>query len=115
MGNRLRFSDQFLEILSHDTLQLMSDEANFHLSGCVNKQNLQYWAEENPKENFMRPLHRERVTVWCGVKQFGIIGPYFFENENGSVVTMNSARYVKMLQNVLPPELQRHGIQPQMI
>ncbi|PSN47210.1 hypothetical protein C0J52_07880 [Blattella germanica] len=52
-GNRLRFSEQFLEILSHDTLLLI----------CVNKQNFWYWAEENPKEIFMQLLHRECDTV----------------------------------------------------
>jgi len=27
-----------------------SDEAHFHLSGTVNKQNFQYWFESNPRE-----------------------------------------------------------------
>ncbi|KAJ4437679.1 hypothetical protein ANN_17824 [Periplaneta americana] len=69
----------------------MSDEAHFHLSGSVNKQNFRNWAEENPKEINMRPLHSERVTVWCGVAQFGIIGPYFVKMK---METVNCARYV---------------------
>ncbi|KAJ4432951.1 hypothetical protein ANN_15208 [Periplaneta americana] len=64
MGNRLRFVKQFLEILSNNIVLLVLDEAHFHLSGGVNKQNFRYWAEENPKEINMRPLHIERVTVW---------------------------------------------------
>lgn len=28
----------------------MADEAHFHLSGCVNKQNFYYWAQENPQQ-----------------------------------------------------------------
>ena len=26
-------------------------------------------------------MHPQRVTVWCGFWEGGIIGPYFFENE----------------------------------
>jgi hypothetical protein len=36
---------------------LSSDEAHFHLSGCVNKQNFRYWAENNPQQLHERPLH----------------------------------------------------------
>ena len=46
---------------------LMTEEAHFHLSGCVNKQNYRYWAPENPQEFHQRPLHSERLTVWCGI------------------------------------------------
>jgi hypothetical protein len=28
---------------------LSSDEAHFHLSGCINKQNFRHWAENNPR------------------------------------------------------------------
>jgi hypothetical protein len=56
----------------------MSDEAHFHSSGCVNKENFCYWIEENPQRLRLRPLHSARVTVWCGVANFGVVGPYFF-------------------------------------
>jgi hypothetical protein len=54
----------------------MTDEAHFHSSGCDNEQNFRYWAEENPQQLHPRPLHRARVTVWCGVANFGVKGPY---------------------------------------
>jgi hypothetical protein len=50
---------------------VLSSDAHFHLSGCINKQNFRRLHE--------RPLHSERVTVWCSITGFGIIGPYFFE------------------------------------
>ncbi|GBM32146.1 hypothetical protein AVEN_11929-1 [Araneus ventricosus] len=84
------------------------DEAQFHLSGCVNKQNFLYWAPNNPRKIHERPLHSERVTVWCAVADSGVIGPYFFE-ENGKAVTVTSARYVDMLGNFLQPKLYQHG------
>ena len=57
----------------------MSDEAHFHLNGAVNKQNCRYWSPENPRIFHERPLHSPKVTVWCAVGKFGVIGPYFFE------------------------------------
>jgi len=66
---------------------LSGDEAHFHISGAVNKQNFCYWAERNPRELQERPLHCPRVTVWCAVADFGVIGPYFFE-EGGATVTV---------------------------
>jgi hypothetical protein len=47
----------------------------------------------------------QRVTVRCGVANFGVIGPYFFEDEVGLAVTVTSARYVEMLWNFLTPQI----------
>ena len=82
-----------------------SDEAHFHLSGTVNKQNFRYWAANNPRQLHKRPLHSPKVTVWCSVSQFGVIGPYFFEDENRTV-TVTSARYVVMLETYLQHRLE---------
>jgi hypothetical protein len=91
---------------------LMTDAANFHHRGNINSQNCRYWASENPRDIHQKPLHFE-VTVWCGVASYGVIGPYFFENEAGRTVTVNSASYTKMLRTFLEPELQRLGIENQ--
>ena len=84
---------------------ITSDEAHFHLSGYVNKQNFRYWSESNPRSLHEKPLHSERVTVWCAITNFGVWGPYFFEEEE-KVVSVTSSRYVQMLQNFLKPKLQ---------
>ncbi|PNF36352.1 hypothetical protein B7P43_G00525 [Cryptotermes secundus] len=42
----------------------MSDEAHFHSSGFVNKQNFHYWSATNPKELYETPLYSSEVTVW---------------------------------------------------
>ena len=88
---------------------LMSDEAHFHLNGAVNKQNCLYWSPDNPHNIHQQPLHSDRVTVWCAVAPFGIIGTYFFE-ENGVTLIANSARYIEMITNILRPELRRRRI-----
>jgi hypothetical protein len=41
----------------------------------------------------------------CEVENFGVIGPYFFEGEDGRAVTVTSARYVETFRNFLTPEL----------
>jgi hypothetical protein len=70
---------------------LMTDEANFHLCGNVNSQNCRYWAAENPRNIHQKPQHSEKVIVRCGVASFGVIDPYFFEDEADRAVTVNSA------------------------
>ena len=53
-----------------------------------------------------KPMHPQRVTVWCGLWAGGIIGPYFFQNEAGQTVTVNGVRYREMITNFLWPELE---------
>jgi hypothetical protein len=42
-----------------------------------------------------------------------VIGPYFFEDEAGRAVTVNSACYTEMLSTFLEPVLQRLGVENQ--
>ena len=58
-----------------------SDEAHFIFDGYVNKQNCPIWDPENPQVTEERPLHLEKVTVWCALRSEGVNGPYFFEND----------------------------------
>jgi len=76
----------------------------------VNKQNCRYWAPENPQALHQRPLHSERLNVCCGIASFGVLGPYFFEDNEGAAVTVTSERYVAMIRNFCEPELRRRGI-----
>jgi hypothetical protein len=39
-----------------------------------------------------------------------VIGPYFFEDDEGIAVTVTSDRYTKMLWNCLAPQLGWHGL-----
>ena len=106
-------SEQLLEMLNDDgviSTVIMTEEAHFHLSGYVNKQNYHYWAPENPQQLQQRPVYSERLTVWCGIASFGVIGPYFFEENEGAAVTVTSKRYVAMLRNFCEPELRSRGI-----
>ncbi|GFV86481.1 transposase [Trichonephila clavipes] len=66
-----------------------SDEAHLWLNGYVNKQNCRIWSEANPQVYVETPLHPEKLTVWCALWAGGIIGPYFFKNDEGHNVTVN--------------------------
>jgi len=53
MANRRIHSKQLLQMLNDDGVintVLMTDEAHYHLSGYVNKQDYRYWAPENPQD-----------------------------------------------------------------
>ncbi|GFT30330.1 tc3a_0 protein [Trichonephila clavipes] len=88
-----------------------SDEAHFWLNGYVNKQNCRIWSEPNPQVYVETPLHPEKLTVWCALWAGGIIGPYFFKNDEGHNVTVNGDRYRAMITNFFIPELNIHDVQ----
>lgn len=98
----------FKILLDQYALIMTSNKTHFHLDGYVNKQNCRYWANDNPRELHQQPLHSEKITVWCELLKVGIIGPYFFEDERGHAVTVNSERYVAMLQDIFIPYLEEN-------
>jgi hypothetical protein len=111
MANCSMVAERLIRILSDNVIILMTDEAHFHLPDCVNKHNFHYWTEENPQQLYQQPLHSARVTIWCGVTNFGVTGPYFLEDKDGHAVAVTSARYFGMLWNFLTQELSRRGIE----
>lgn len=46
------------------------------------------------------PLHAQKMTEWYAISANGIIRPYFFENEAENAVTVNTERYVTLIQNL---------------
>ncbi|GFS56422.1 uncharacterized protein TNCV_4302561 [Trichonephila clavipes] len=90
---------------------LFSDQEHFWLNGYVNKQNCRIWSEANPQVYVETPLHPEKLTVWCALWAGGIIGPYFFKNDEGHNVTVNGDRYRAMITNFFIPELNNHDVQ----
>ena len=89
-----------------------SDESTFMLNGQVNKHNCAYWATENPKILHQRGDKALGVTVWAAISEEKIIGPYFFSEPppRGQLgpffkpTTVNSDRYLDMLQNFFLPK-----------
>lgn len=108
-NNRVAACEEMLENLPQEAV-FFSDEAHFYLSGCVNKQNFRYWSADNPRVIHEKPLHCEKVTVWCAVSEMGIIGPYFFE-EGNRAATVNSERYIAMIRNFFAPAFAELNVQ----
>lgn len=89
---------------------IFTDEAHFWLNGFVNKQNCRIWSNENPHAILEKPLHPLKVTVWCGIHAGGVIGPYFFRNEQGQHVTVNGERYRAMLTDYVFPKVEENDL-----
>ena len=106
---RIAFCAQLQEMIAENNKilpnLLMLDEAHFHLTRFVNKQNYRYWSDANPQLLHETPLHSPKITVWCGVARFGIIGPYFFEDPQGRTITVTSEQYLDKFNTFLVPEL----------
>jgi hypothetical protein len=76
-----------------------SDEAHYHLDGVVNKQNVPFWAPENPRGIHEKVHHALRITVWAAILSHGLQGPIFFEEP------MNRECYLSMLCSTFVPHL----------
>ncbi|KAI6661444.1 hypothetical protein LOD99_13316 [Oopsacas minuta] len=116
-SKRLKMSKNLLEKIECQgrflSLLWMSDEAHFHLNGKINSKTNVFWGTQRPMEVAMKPLHSEKCTVWAAISAKGIIGPFFFE-ENDRAVTVTKERYVQVLElfweqlRVLYPSLLNH-------
>ncbi|GFU04981.1 putative DD41D transposase [Trichonephila clavipes] len=101
------FSEYIVNLVKY----VHSTSPGMRLNGYVNKQNCRIWSEANPQVYVETPLHPEKLTVWCALWVAGIIGPYFFKNDEGHNVTVNGDRYRAMITNFLIPELNNHDVQ----
>lgn len=99
------------QIANFDEKIIMSDETHFDLNGVINKQNTRFWGTDNPQNIHERPLHPERVTVWCGITAERVIGPYFFEDAAGNTITVNGQRYREMLEDFFKVGMEEQGPQ----
>ena len=98
---RLKFANEFLPTFpALADLIWFTDEAHFHLNGYVNKQNMRFWASQNPQLTIETFLHPQRVTVWCAISKHGIFGPEFIEG------TVTSKSYSKLLTEEVIPVFQ---------
>lgn len=75
-----------------------TDEAHFHLNGHVNAHNNVYWSERKPEEVTETGRMGARITCLVAFNtRHGLLGPYWFQDEDGNTVTVNQERYRDVL------------------
>jgi hypothetical protein len=74
------------------------------LDGEINKQNVQFWASENPRVIHGKMHHASRNTVWVTISSHGLLGSIFFEE------TVNSKHYLSLLCKTFVPHLLATGL-----
>ena len=89
---------------------IFSDEAHLNLGSYVNKQKSRILGTENPHAYIEKPTLPKRVTVWRGFWTRGIIGPFFFQNEQGEAVIVNGNRYRAMLNEFFFTKIEEEDI-----
>ena len=67
-----------------------SDETHFLLSGHVNSKNNIFCGSTPSEHCLQRPLHSVKCTAWVAISKHGIIGPFWFEDDNEWSVTINT-------------------------
>ena len=99
LNTRVSFCQEMLDLIGEDEDLVndnwVSEEPQFHVTGLVTKKNFRYCSQANPRALHEKPLHSQKVTVWCAMSASGIIGPYFFDNVAGNAV-VNADRYVEI-------------------
>ena len=88
----------------------LSDESYCYLNYAINKKNCRHWGTEKPENHLEKSLHSEKVTVWAALSKDGIIGPFFFEDQDGHAETINSERYLCILNKKFVPALRTKGL-----
>ena len=103
--------DRLTEDADEDAKKIIfSDDAHFDLRWYVTKLISHIWVTENPHAHIEKPTQQKRLTVWSGFWSRGIIGPFFFENKQGEVVTVNGYRYRAMLNEFLFTKIEEEDI-----
>lgn len=104
MSRRLDFAREMIDMIVSGTIKTkriwFSDEAHFWMTGYVNKQNYRFWGSENPRIFETTTLKPQRITVWCAMCEYGIIGPIFLDQN------INGERYNRMLLEEFIPVVQ---------
>ena len=68
-----------------------------YLNGTLSTHNSRCWGSSRPTEVQEQSLHSKRCTAWCAPSAHGIIGPFWFEDEEGGTLTVTQVNYRNIL------------------
>ena len=78
-----------------------TDEAHFHLDGRTNSHNNVFWSQTKPDHVTEAGRMGARVTCLVAFNaRHGLLGPYWFEDEEGRTVSVNQERYRDVLKRL---------------
>lgn len=100
--DRLEMCSELLELFGNNEDICFSDEATFHTSGHVHRQNCRVWGYENPHATHQVIHQSPKVNVWCALRKGQLFGPYFFDGN------VTSEKYQHMLESFFLPQLSQH-------
>jgi len=76
-----------------------SDEANFFLSGKVNRHKTLIWGSQNPHAVIEMERDSPKVNVFCAISRRRVFDPFFFAEDS-----VTGKVYLDMLENWLMPQ-----------
>ena len=75
----------------------------------MNRRSNVHWDSKKPDIVTKRHLHSPRVTAWFAMNNETIVGPFFFEDGTGTMVTVNKIEYRSLLRR-FTTSLRRRGV-----
>jgi hypothetical protein len=103
-AKRLVFCEEDLDVMERgkglSKRITFSNEANFHLSGKVNRHNIWIWGSEKPVAMVEMESDSPKVNVFCAVSRRRVFSLFSFAEKS-----VTGQVYLKMLQNWLMPQL----------
>lgn len=80
---RVEACKRLLEVITSDKVIVWSDECTFYTDGHVNRWNCRIWDYERPESFYVESTQSARsVTVWAGMTEEHVFGPYFFQAQS---------------------------------
>ena len=81
---------------------LFTDEATFHVNGCVNRDNCRIRGSQQSNEIVEYDRCSPKVNVWCGLMHDQVIGSFFFIEQ-----TITGHVYLDMLEQYVFPQAEQ--------
>ena len=98
---RVEACRRLLDIVTPEKRIVFSDECSFYTDGHVNRWNCRLWDWERPEEFYAETSQSAKhVTVWGGMAQGHLYGPYFFP------ATVTGDSYRAILTEFFIPDMQ---------